>query len=177
MLKQYKLKNYHFQLILYLSLLTIIGILLIGSAKESVQNKQIVGFVGGLIVMIIVSLIDYSFILRFAWFYYAIIIALLVLVKTPVGDSSGGAQRWIEIPVIDFRFQPSELAKIVLILFFAYFFGRYHEKINTIKILAISMVLVGIPLVLIITQPDTSTAIVTAFIFCILLFIAGLSIK
>ena len=177
MLKQYKLKNYHFQLILYLSLLTIIGILLIGSAKESVQNKQIVGFVGGLIVMIIVSLIDYSFILRFAWFYYAIIIALLVLVKTPVGDSSGGAQRWIEIPVIDFRFQPSELAKIVLILFFAYFFGRYHEKINTIKILAISMVLVGIPLVLIITQPDTSTTIVTAFIFCILLFIAGLSYK
>lgn len=177
MLKQYKLKNYHFQLILYLALLTIIGILLIGSAKESVQNKQIVGFVGGLIVMIIVSLIDYSFILRFSWFYYAVTIALLVLVKTPVGDSSGGAQRWIEIPVIDFRFQPSELAKIVLILFFAYFFGKYHEKINTVKTLAISLVLVGIPLVLIITQPDTSTTIVTAFIFCILLFIAGLSYK
>ena len=57
--KQYKLKNYHFQLILYICTLTIIGIMIIGSAKESVQGKQIIGFVLGLILMTVVSLIDY----------------------------------------------------------------------------------------------------------------------
>ena len=60
MFKQYKLKNYHFDLIIYVVILSIIGIMLIGSAKESVQNKQILGFIGGLIIMVIVSLMDYS---------------------------------------------------------------------------------------------------------------------
>ena len=58
MFKQYKLKNYHFDLIIYVVILSIIGIMLIGSAKESVQNKQILGFIGGLIIMVIVSLMD-----------------------------------------------------------------------------------------------------------------------
>ena len=45
MFKQYRLKNYHFQLVVYIIALSIIGILLIGSAKHSVQSKQIIGFV------------------------------------------------------------------------------------------------------------------------------------
>ena len=51
MLKQYKLRNYHFQLVIYIAILNIIGILIIGSAKHSVQKMQIVGLVLGLIVM------------------------------------------------------------------------------------------------------------------------------
>lgn len=174
MLKQYKLKNYHFQLILYLALLTVIGILVIGSAQESVQSKQIVGFAAGMIIMVIVSLIDYSFILRFRWLYYIGIIALLVMVKL-FGKSSGGAQRWVEIAGI--RFQPSELAKLVIILFFAAFFMKYNQKINSIRILGSSFILVGILLYMIFKQPDLSTTIVSAFIFIALLFIAGLSYK
>ena len=65
MLKQYKLRNYHFQLIIYLVLLTMMGIMVIGSAEKAVQTKQIGGFVVGFIVMIIISLMDYSFILFF----------------------------------------------------------------------------------------------------------------
>ena len=71
MLKQYRLKNYHFQLVIYIIALSIIGILLIGSAKHSVQSKQIIGFVMGLTIMIVLSLIDYSFLLKFVWIYYA----------------------------------------------------------------------------------------------------------
>ena len=67
MLKQYRLKNYHFQLVVYIIALSIIGILLIGSAKHSVQSKQIIGFVMGLTIMIVLSLIDYSFLLKFVW--------------------------------------------------------------------------------------------------------------
>ena len=55
MLKQYRLKNYHFQLVVYIIALSIIGILLIGSAKHSVQNKQIIGFIMGLTIMIVLS--------------------------------------------------------------------------------------------------------------------------
>ena len=54
MFKQYKLRNYHFALIAYLSILTIIGILVIGSAEEAVQKKQIMGFLLGLAVMIVI---------------------------------------------------------------------------------------------------------------------------
>lgn len=175
MLKQYKLRNYHFQLVISILVLNIIGILIIGSAKHSVQKMQILGCITGMVAMIIVSLMDYSFILRFCWLYYIGIVGLLGLVMTGVGDSAGGAQRWIQLG--GFRFQPSELAKIVLILFFARFFAKHAEHLNTVKTIGLSFVLIGIPMLLIIKQPDTSTTIAIALIFISLLFIAGLSYK
>lgn len=174
MLKQYKLRNYHFQLVIYIAILNIIGILIIGSAKHSVQKMQIVGFVLGLIVMTVISLMDYSFLLRLTPLYYFGIIALLVGVQI-FGSSAGGAQRWISIAGI--RFQPSELAKIVIILVFSYYFGKHQDHINNVKTLIISFALVSVPLVLILKQPDTSTTIAAALIFISLLFIAGLSYK
>lgn len=174
MIKQYKLRNYHFQLIVFIVILNIIGILLIGSAKESVQSKQILGMAMGLVVMVAISLMDYSFILKFRWLYYIGIIGLLILVEV-AGKTTGGSQRWIKIAGI--QFQPSELAKIVIILFFAGFFATYQEKVNTVKTIFLSFVLAGIPLALILMQPDTSTTIATIFIFIVLLFISGLSYK
>jgi rod shape determining protein RodA len=175
MFKQYKLRNYRFQLIAYIVILSVIGILVIGSAEQSVQNKQIMGLAMGLFLMVIISLIDYSFILKFSWLIYFGTIGLLILVQTSLGDSSKGAQRWIEIGSI--RFQPSELAKITMILVLAYFLMKREEKINRLTTLILSFVLAGIPLILIYSQPDTSTTIILAFIFCILLFLAGLSYK
>ena len=174
MLKQYRLKNYRIRLVIYVVLLTLLGIAVIGSAEKSVQNKQILGMCLGLAAMLVVSLIDYSFILKFSWLIYLFNIGLLLLIFV-IGDNSKGATRWIEIAGI--RFQPSELSKICLILFFAYCFAKYQENLNTIKILGISVVLGGIPLALIYKQPDLSTTIVTALIFIALLFIAGLSYK
>ena len=175
MFKQYKLKNYKFILVLYVVALTVIGILLIGSAKPSVQNKQIFGMVLSLAMMLIVSLIDYNFILRFAWLIYLFMAGMLLLVLA-VGKSAGGAQRWIQFPG-GFQFQPSELAKILIILFFAYFFMKYEEKLNTPKVLFVSFALAAVPLGLIVMQPDLSTTIVTTLIFVTLLFVAGLSYK
>lgn len=174
MFKQYKLKNYKFILVFFVVTLTIIGILLVGSAKPSLQNKQILGLILGLVVMFVVSLIDYSFILKFSWLIYFFMIGILLLVLV-AGSDSGGAQRWFEVAGI--RFQPSELAKILIILFFAWFFMKHEEKINTAKIIFSSLILIGIPLVLILKQPDLSTSIVTALIFAALLFVSGLSYK
>ena len=177
MFRRYSIRNYNFKLIIYLIALTIIGILVIGSAKQDLQIKQIMGLILGLIGMTIISLIDYKFILKFAWILYAVDLIVLVLVLTNVGAAHKGAKRWIEIPGIDISFQPSELSKIILILFFAFFFQKYKEQINTLKILILTAILVGFPLVLVLKEPDLSTTIVTALIFVSLLFIAGLSYK
>ena len=174
MFKQYKLRNYKFILVMYVVILNVIGILLIGSAKPSVQSKQILGMIAGLTIMVMLSLIDYNFILKFSWLIYFFMVGVLLLVMF-AGDDAGGAQRWFEIG--SFRFQPSELAKILIILFFAYFFMKHEEKINTPKVLITSFILAGIPLALILKQPDLSTTIVTALIFAALLFVAGLSYK
>ena len=174
MFKQYKLKNYKFILVMLVVCLNTIGVLLVGSASPGDQKKQIFGMVSGLAIMLVVSLIDYSFILRFSWLIYLFAVALLGLVIV-AGESSKGAQRWFRIG--GFQFQPSELVKILMILFFAYYFMKHEEKINSMKILFSSFVLIGVPLVLILKQPNLSTTIVLALVFAALLFVAGLSYK
>ncbi len=174
MFKQYKLKNYHFQLILYVCALTVIGIFVIGSARPDLQPKQLLGFGLGLCIMTSVSLIDYTYLLKFPWFYYLAMMVLLVYVEI-WGVNRGGAQRWMMIGSI--QIQPSELAKLAIIAFFTYFFVKYQDSVNTLKTMVVSFALVGVPLFLILKQPDLSTTIVTTFIFVVLLFIAGLSYK
>ena len=174
MFKQYQFKKIPFRLLIFVIVLTCIGIAVIGSARESVQNKQILGMALGLAVMTAVALMDYSFILKFHWLIYAGNIGLLLSVKL-LGSSALGAQRWIEIG--GFRFQPSELSKICIILFFAWFLGKYHEKLNTVKTIIIAGVLIFIPWILILKQPDLSTSIVVALVFLAMLFLAGLSYK
>ena len=93
-----------------------------------------------------------------------------------VGDNTGGATRWIQV-TSSFKFQPSEFCKILLIIFFAGFFMKYKDQLNTWKTILLSLILAGIPLVLIVKEPDLSTTIATTMIFIILLFVAGLSYK
>ncbi len=176
MLKQYQVKDYNFRLIIYVLALTMLGISIIGSAQESVQSKQVMGLLAGIVAMVIVSLIDYGFVLHFHWPIYVLNLGFLALITFHVfGDAAGGAVRWIEVGPV--RFQPSELSKILIILFFAWFFSRYYEKINTLPMLLISGVLIFIPWLMIKEQPDLSTSIVVAFIFLAILFLAGLSYK
>lgn len=173
MLKQYRLKDYRFRLVFYVVALTIIGIMVVGSAKPSVQNKQIAGLILGLIVMVGVSLIDYNFILKFSWIFYFVNVALLAAIFV-IGEKTKGARRWLKLGI---RFQPSELGKILLVLFFAYYLSKNKDKLNNIRTLFCTLVLAAVPLLLIFKEPDLSTTIVTALIFASLLFIAGLSYK
>lgn len=175
MFKQYKLKNYRLHLILYVCALTIIGIFVIGSARPDLQPKQILGFVLGICFMVAVSLMDYSYLLKFPWLYYALMMILLVTVEL-FGKEVNGAQRWLEISD-SITIQPSEFAKLAIIAFFAYYFTKHQDDLNTPKILGPAFLFVGIPLIFILKQPDLSTTIVTAFIFVGLLYIAGLSYK
>lgn len=175
MFQDYRLRNYDFKLIIMILMLSIIGVLVVGSAEESLQSKQLFGVIAGTVLMVIISLMNYKWLLKLNWFMYIGNLLLLLLVKF-LGDEGGyGAQRWLEIGT--FRFQPSETAKILLILFFAQFIMKYKDKLNTVPVLVSCVVLVLIPWYLVFDQPDLSTSIVLIVVFCIVIYAGGLSWK
>lgn len=174
MLRQYKLSNYCFRLILWITALSVLGILIIGSANQSYQMTQTRGLILGLAVMIFVSLWDYTWILNFYWPIYILSTALLTAVIL-FGRNVNGATRWIRMG--GFQFQPSDIVKIMLILFFAKFFEVREDSVNRVRTILLSVLLIGIQLALILKEPDLSTTIVVALVFCALIFMAGLSYK
>lgn len=173
MLRKYRIKDYDFKLVFMLVTLSIIGILAVGSAEKDLQQKQLLGFLLGLFLMVVISLFDYAVFLKFWWVIYAINATLLVLVIF-FGKEVSGAQRWLNI---GFQFQPSELAKILLILFYAKFIMKYEEKINDFKILLFAVALVAPILFMIYKQPDLSTTIMIFIVFCAIFFVGGISYK
>lgn len=174
MLKRYRVRDYDFKLVLMLIAITIIGILAIGSANAEYQSKQILGLIVGVFIMVVLSLFDYHIFLKFYWFLYFGNLALLILVHF-VGNSVNNAQRWITIAGI--QFQPSETAKILLILFYAQYIMKHRENYNSFKNLAFMVILFIPQWLLIYKQPDLSTSIMLIIIFCVLLYMGGLSYK
>lgn len=174
MLKQYKLRFYNFRLIVWLVALSTIGVLLVGSAREPLQNRQMFGVIFGLCVMLVVSLIDFSWILNFSWIMYVGNLVMLLAVYL-LGESTNGATRWINLGFV--TFQPTELSKIILIIFFAKFFMDHEENLNTPRTILKSAVLLMIPLALIYMQPDLKNTITVTVLFCVMIYVAGLSYK
>ena len=122
MLRQYKLRDYRFSLMAWVIILSVIGIMVIGSADPSYQKRQLAGLILGTVLIIIFSLVDYTWLIKFSWVYYILGCGLLAAVLL-FGIKTLGARRWIKIGI---QFQPSDLMKIILILFFANFF-RYKS--------------------------------------------------
>lgn len=173
MFKQYQLRDFRLRLVVFVYTITILGILVIGSAKAEYQSQQVIGMVLGTAAMLVFALVDYHLMMNMYWLVYAFNLALLLAVRF-AGTEVNGAKRWLNI---GFRFQPSELTKLLMILFFARFFTKYSESINHWKTLVCSGILILIPLYLVKEQPDLSTTITIAFVFCVLIFIGGLSYK
>lgn len=168
------LKDYDFKLIFLVVSLTVLGVLAIKSARPDLQGRQIMGMTLSIFVMLAASFVDYHFVLKFYWLIYILNIILLGLVLSPLGDDGGGAQRWLDLKVI--RFQPSELAKILLILFFAQFIMIKRDRLNSFGIILISLILIAVPMILVVGE-DLSTTIVIAIVFCVMMYIGGLSYK
>lgn len=175
MLKRYKLKNYNFLLVILLITISTIGVLLIGSAAREYQSRQLIGVITGLILMVVISLIDYSWILNFSWILYVLNLVLLIILKTGFGEENLGATRWLNIG--GFQFQPTEIAKIILIVFFAMFLMKHEDDLNTAKTIFKAIGLLLLPLVLVLTQPDLKNTITISVVFCAMMYLAGLSYK
>ena len=174
MFKNYKFKDYDFKLILYLCVITVLGILLVNSAQPENTKKQLMGFIAGLAIMIILSFIDYHIWLKIWPVYYFLMIGLLVAVLVK-GNTALGAKRWFTL--FGIRFQPSEAAKILLILFFAQFIMKFKERINQWYMILIMVVLAAPPMALIFKEPDLSTTIVFALIFLSILFLGEINYR
>lgn len=174
MKRKYHLSNYSFLLVATILATGIMGLIYINSASPGHVNKQLLGLGLGLAAMIIVSLIDYNKLFHFIWLIYAGNILILLAVKF-FGYEVNGAQRWLKFG--GFTLQVSEITKIVMILFIAYFIREHEDELSSIKTLAKLAVFCAIPLFLVVTQPDLSTTLDICFILCGIIFIGGLDAK
>ncbi len=174
MFESINFKKFDIVLLLEVAALNAIGIMAIGSAQSDLQPRQLMGSLIGIVIMLIVSLIDHRKVLRFAWYLYAVNIILLLLVLL-IGTNEGGAQRWVSLGPVSF--QPSELAKLLLILFYAKFIVIYRNKLELKKYLGYSIAAVLVPLFLILMEPDLSSSIVIFLIFCTVIFVGGINWK
>lgn len=176
----FKIKYYNFRLIFFVVALTLLGVIVIGSAApgEGFRNKQLLGMVLGLIIMLALSVIDYRLLLKLHWIEYALCVLLLLAVLIPgVGKNVKGATRWIPLGSSGINIQPSEFAKILMILFWAWLYGKKPDNVNKWKNFLVTLIFTLIPFALIVKEPDLSTTILMTTLFVTSLFISGFSYK
>lgn len=146
-----------------------------GEQQMPLYLKQIQWVLLGLFFMLVVFLIDYRIINEGAYVIYAISIILLVVVFL-FGYTANGSQRWIALG--SFTFQPSELMKLTIILALArYFDDHKSNEPYTLKELVIPFLIVLVPFLLILKQPDLGTALMIMLIFVSITLFIGVNWK
>jgi len=141
-------------------------------------KKQFIFILIGFLFFIIASKIDYHFYQR--WVYPLLLASfalLLVLAFIPgVGNEVGGARRWLKLGPL--TFQPSEPAKLAVIMYLAYYLSTKKEKIKTFsRGFLPPIIMSGLFIALILKQPDFGTALSLGAIAIILMFIAGVRLR
>jgi rod shape determining protein RodA len=164
----------------------VIGISLIGLSAvysatytphgpSSLFTKQVIWVLLGIAVMFAALLPDYHTVGRYAYVLYAVSVVSLILVAL-IGRTGMGAQRWL--PLGPFQFQPSELAKISLVLALARFYAEDPRRGDyRLRDLSVPAVLVLVPLVLVLKQPDLGTALMLLFTATMITVLAGISFR
>jgi rod shape determining protein RodA len=182
MARYVRFRDFDWVLLIFVLLICALGIVEIYSATRNtkfddadLQVKQIYWIVGGLILMFLVSLINYQTLLeQVHWMYGASIIALLAVMI--FGRRYLGAKRWIAMPG-GWHFQPSEWVKLVLILTMAKYFAEYHDRELPFKELLKAGAIVAIPMLMVLKQPDLGTSLTYLPIAVMALFLGGMKWK
>lgn len=176
------LKTVDYYLVVPVLAMTIIGLYVLQkvlskgyAAYPGNYYRQIAATVAGIIGAMIISLLDEHFLRVVGRLIYAVSLFLLILV--PIDGyslaASWGADSWLNLPVVG-NFQPSELAKIGLIVVAADVFESMHNKeVSMLKGFGIMAAVYAPPMLLILTQPDFGTAMVIVFTFVCMLFAWG----
>lgn len=180
-MKKRNFKNMEWWIVVWGIALSIIGLIALFSATSETEygefTKQIIWITISIIAMIIVMFIDYNLLVRVSPILYvaSMILLVLVLFTEPIN----GATSWFSIG--DFAFQPSEFAKIAVILFLAFSMSKLQEKgkeeINRPWKLLITVLIVALPILLILKQPDYGTAAAYLLALVLMLFTAGIDKK
>jgi len=138
-------------------------------------SQQMMRFGLGLVLIVVVSMIDIRVWIALAYPAYAIALVLLIAVEF-WGVTGMGAQRWLDLFV--FQLQPSELMKIAIVLALAaYFHGITLDQVSRPLFLLPPLVMIGLPVMLVLKQPDLGTAVLLAVGGFAMLFVAGLNWK
>ncbi|MCW8916570.1 MAG: rod shape-determining protein RodA [Magnetovibrio sp.] len=170
-----KLLHLHWLYVILLTITASIGFAMLYSAAggdfDPWASRQMMRFGIGVLGMIVVAITDIRVWLRYAYGFYFIVLALLVAVEV-AGFVGMGAQRWISFGI--FNVQPSELMKVAMVLALArYFHGGSIEDVGRIFYLVPPLVMVVVPAVLIIRQPDLGTTLMLVLASVAIFFAAG----
>jgi rod shape determining protein RodA len=143
-----------------LLLLSLIGVLFIYSSSHlqpgNYYLRQLVWIGASLVAAFLVVSVDYKFLVSFSIYLYGLVVAVLAG-SLVFARLVAGTRSWLKFGL--FQIQPSELAKIVMILVFARLFAEYKGRYLNAQSTALAMLLAGVPLVLIVVQPDLGTAL------------------
>jgi len=167
---------------LCIAVLSLIGVFFIYSAQMardgSQWKSQLVYLTLGAVLYLGTALLDYRIWLRYAHWVYLVSLVLLVLVLIPgIGTTHGmGARRWIDLGV---AFQPSEFAKVAVLIVTASILtgSRLGTVADSFQVLVKLALAVGIPMLLIVAEPDLGSALVIAPMVFAMLFISNLSMR
>jgi len=139
------------------------------------ESRQMFWFSTGIVLMFVFSKIDYHRILDWAPWGYAFGLLSLAAIFTPLGHNALGGRRWIKAGPL--MFQPSEFVKFVLMLMVARYFANLGGRNLTWREIFKAFALVGVPMVLVIKQPDLGTTLTYAPILVAGLFLGGINFK
>lgn len=146
-----------------------------GPALRDVYIQQVYWLTLGAGVAVLTAAIDYRHYERYAWIAYGVGVAMLVLVFL-LAREIRGSQRWI--PIGSFSLQPSELMKVCFIVALAkYLHNDQRTEGRTLKDLIIPGLILSLPLLLILKQPDLGTALILVFIFITVMFLTHLKLR
>lgn len=162
--------------------LMVIGIFFIyssgvNSSGVSVSNewiKQIIWVVTSIVLIIFLSFYDYAK-FKLVSFYLYLVLVLLLLFTLIFGRYVNGARSWVGIG--PFGIQPAEFSKIAVILYLGAFLDDNYKTIYTLKKFLQAIIIIAIPMLLTLAQPDFGSAIVNVPIFLVMMYLAGAKIK
>jgi cell division protein FtsW len=185
-MRAYQRINFDIPLFLVTLLLVMIGIIMVFSSSGYVAEEthhqmtyylvqQVVGAAAGFALIIIFLSVRKAFYLSPFFVYGLMAVSALLLMLCLAMPSFARTNRWVVLP--GFRFQPSELAKLSLILFFAWYCEIRKDRLNEWKTLALPLSALVVMVFLILMEPDFGTAILLAVMACLMLYIGGVKLK
>ena len=174
-----KLRNFDFILLTCILLLGLISTLSMYSTDGGEilfhSKSHISKFLIFFIMMIFMSFLNIKFWHYFAYFFYVVVLFFLVWASL-YGIKASGSQRWINLYFINL--QPSELMKIAIIACLAKYYHRIQlDKINSFQVIFVAVVILILPIMLVITQPDLGTSILIALSGLVVIWLAGVNVK
>ncbi len=121
-------------------------------------KRQMEGFLLGSVFFVLVAGFDYNKLREWTWVFY--VLMLFTLIGLFFTDPIQRVQRWYKLPLIGINFQPSEYAKLIVVLSLSWFLERRASNSSSLSTAVLGSVIVGIPFLLILKQPDLGTALV-----------------